>query len=125
MKGDEVVKFVEHLANNNLLVPVMGHMNNYVCKLFELQNLCVFGVPLRRSLVLDEQLGFSQKPGAEPGNHILRRASNHISWTYDTLVKARVDCALPHPHAVIDNVARADDLVVGKARSRIGVSIRL
>ena len=59
MKGDEVVEFVEHLPNNNLLGPVMGHMNNYVCELFELQNLCVFGVSLRRSLVLDEQLGSS------------------------------------------------------------------
>lgn len=60
MKGDEGVKHVECLANDELLASAIRHLDIDVCKLIELENLRVLGVSLRRALVLGKQLGSSQ-----------------------------------------------------------------
>ena len=124
MKGDEGIDAAQAGRDDALFFDRRRHSSFDFRKSFVAQRLRIFRVALRIAKIFIQHRRLFQQIAKTCGIELHTRSSNDISGAYDAVIATRSNRTLPHAHAVIDNIAFSNHLVIGNTRPRICISIR-
>ena len=61
----------------------------------------------------------------KPASHRFAWIDNHIGWADDAVFLGTTECALPHPHHIVGDVAFADPEMLFRSKIRLHFSVKI